>query len=114
MNALLRKNPPGEFALGTGTSIVCRDLMRETGACFPDAHLDAETMARLAIAGHAILGLDVVMPLFSVCHEAAALGANVNWGSVDAMPDCGKPIWSRSEDVKIPEDFLTPRPAGRR
>jgi [methyl-Co(III) methanol-specific corrinoid protein]:coenzyme M methyltransferase len=106
MNALARKNPPGVFALGTGTSIVCQDLMRETGAYFPQAHLDVETMARLAIGGHTILGMDVVMPLFSVCHEAAALGCNVDWGSVDAMPDCGKPIWARAHDVRVPADFL--------
>jgi [methyl-Co(III) methanol-specific corrinoid protein]:coenzyme M methyltransferase len=106
MNALARKNPPGRFALGTGTSIACQDLMRETGAYFPEAHLDVETMARLAIAGHTILGLDMVMPLFSVCHEAAALGCNVDWGAADAMPDCGKPIWSRAEDVRIPPNFL--------
>jgi [methyl-Co(III) methanol-specific corrinoid protein]:coenzyme M methyltransferase len=106
MNALARKNPPGQFALGTGTSIACLDLMRETGAFFPQAHLDVETMARLAIGGHTVLGLDMVMPLFSVCHEAAALGCNVDWGAVDAMPDCGKPIWSRAEDVRIPSDFL--------
>jgi [methyl-Co(III) methanol-specific corrinoid protein]:coenzyme M methyltransferase len=106
MNALARKNPPGVFALGTGTSIACQDLMRETGAYFPEAHLDVETMARLAIAGHTILGMDVVMPLFSVCHEAAALGCNVDWGAADAMPDCGKPIWSRAEDIRIPPNFL--------
>jgi [methyl-Co(III) methanol-specific corrinoid protein]:coenzyme M methyltransferase len=63
-------------------------------------------MARLAIGGHTVLGMDMVMPLFSVCHEAAALGCNVDWGAVDAMPDCGKPIWSRAEDVRIPPDFL--------
>ncbi len=80
--------------------------MRQTGAYFPQAHLDVETMARLAIAGHTVLGLDVVMPLFSVSHDAAALGCNVDWGSPDAMPDCGKPICRTAEDIRIPAGFL--------
>jgi len=107
LRALGRRNPPGRFSVGTGTSIACQDLMRQTGAWFPQAHVDAEAMAALALAGHTVLGMDVVMPLFSVCHEAAALGCNVNWGSPDAMPESGKPIWSRAEDVRIPSDFLS-------
>jgi MtaA/CmuA family methyltransferase len=112
MDALARRNPPGTFSLGTATSIACVELMELTGAPFPRAHVDAETMARLAIAGHTVLGLDVVMPLFSVCHEAAALGANVDWGAIDAMPDSGKPIWKTADDVVIPKDFLS-RPSCR-
>lgn len=42
-------------------------------------------MFRLALAGHTILGFDVVMPLFSVCHEAAAMGCGVNWGKIGLM-----------------------------
>jgi MtaA/CmuA family methyltransferase len=91
---------------GTGTSIVCRELMDRVGACFPEAHLDAEKMFALAAAGHTVLGFDIVMPLFSVCHEAAALGCKVNWGSVDMMPESGPPIFANVDDIKIPADFL--------
>jgi [methyl-Co(III) methanol-specific corrinoid protein]:coenzyme M methyltransferase len=98
-----RVNP----AYGTGTSIACRALMEQTGAWFPQAHLDAERMAALAMAGHTLLGFDVVMPLFSVCHEAAAMGCNVNWGSSDAMPESGKPIFRDADDIRIPPDLLT-------
>ncbi len=92
---------------GTGTSIACRDLMEQTGAWFPEAHLDAEKMAALAMAGHTLLGFDVVMPLFSVCHEAAAMGCNVNWGSSDAMPESGKPIFRDPDQIRISPDLLT-------
>ena len=112
LKAMARKNAPGRFAVGTGTSIACQDLMRQTGAWFPQAHVEAEAMAALALAGHTVLGMDVVMPLYSVCHEASALGCKVNWGAPDAMPESGKPIWSRPEDVRIPRDFLS-RPACR-
>ncbi len=105
--AIHRTNRSGVAAFGTGTSIVCRQLMEELGVWFPDAHLDAEKMAALALAGHTMLGFDVVMPLFSVCHEAAAMGCNVNWGGPDAMPESGKPIFRDLDDIRIPADLLT-------
>jgi [methyl-Co(III) methanol-specific corrinoid protein]:coenzyme M methyltransferase len=105
--AIRRTNSSGVTAFGTGTSIVCRQLMEEVGVWFPEAHLDAEKMAALAMAGHTVLGFDVVMPLFSVCHEAAAMGCNVNWGGPDAMPESGKPIFRGLDDIRIPADLLT-------
>lgn len=107
--ALRRGNASGAPVFGTGTSIACRDLMRLTDAWFPAAHTDAETMAALAIAAHTILGFEAVMPLFSVCHEAAALGCSVNWGGPDAMPESGPPVFGAPEDIRIPVDF-TERP----
>ena len=106
LTAIDRTGSTRTVSYGTGTSIACRDLMERTGAWFPDAHLDAEKMAALALAGHTLLGFDVVMPLFSVCHEAAAMGCNVNWGSPDAMPESGKPIFRDPDDVRIPPDLL--------
>ncbi len=106
LDAVARRNDPSQVVFGTGTSIVCRDLMDEVGAWFPEGHLDAEKMAALAMAGHTVLGLDVVMPLFSVCHEAAAMGCNVDWGGPDAMPESGQPIFKDVDDVEIPHDLL--------
>jgi MtaA/CmuA family methyltransferase len=105
--AIARSCEARAVAYGTGTSIACRELMERTGAWFPEAHLDAEKMAALAMAGHTPLGFDVVMPLFSVCHEAAAMGCNVNWGGPDAMPESGKPIFRNADDIRIPSDLLT-------
>jgi len=105
--AISETNSTSPTAYGTGTSIVCRELMAKTGVAFPEAHLDAEKMAALALAGHTVLGFDVVMPLFSVCHEAAAMGCNVNWGGPDAMPESGKPIFRDVDDIRVPPDLLT-------
>ena len=105
LDAVARK-PVEENIFGTGTSIVCQELMDNIGVHFPDGHLDPEKMFALAFAGHTILGLDVVMPLFSVCHEAAAMGCNVNWGNCNIMPESGKPIFKDVDDIKIPDDFL--------
>ncbi len=110
LEAVRRRKPSDASVFGTGTSITCQQLMDRENAHFPQAHLDPETMARLAIAGHTVLGFDVVMPLFSVCHEAAAIGCAVNWGGVDAMPEAGKPIFRTVDDIRIPKDLLK-RPA---
>jgi len=110
MDAVAGKNRPARPAFGTATSIACRELMDRMGAHFPDAHLDAEKMAALALAGHTVLGFDVVMPLFSVCHEAAAMGCNVDWGGPDAMPESGRAIFGDIDDIRIPPDLLTRPP----
>jgi len=112
LNALGRCSKPGsvssgQLVFGSGTSIVCQELMQQVGAGFPAGHTDPGTMFRLALAGHMLLGFDVVMPLFSVCHEASAMGCRVNWGSNDAMPECGPPIFSTAEEIIIPADLLT-------
>lgn len=106
LNALRRGNDAGKPSPGTGTSIACRELMERLDVWFPDAHLDPEKMATLAMAGHTLLGFDVVMPLFSVCHEAAAMGTEMRWGGPDAMPACGRPIFHELDDIRIPDDLL--------
>ncbi len=106
LSAICRNGGPHAAAWGTGTSIVCRELMEHAGAWFPEGHLDPEKMTALALCGHTVLGFDVVMPLFSVCHEAAAMGCNVHWGGPDAMPESGKPIFRNLDDIRIPADLL--------
>lgn len=105
MNDLVRGGQKN-VALGSGTSIACLDLMEQTQCFFPDAHLDPEKMALLAQAGHTVIGLDVVMPLFSVCHETEALGCPIDWGKRDQMPHCKDFIYKNSDDIIIPDDFL--------
>ncbi len=107
LKSVLRKNESGMNVFGTGTSIVCRDIMESVKTYFPRGHTEPEAMFRLALAGHTVLGLDAVMPLFSTCHEAAAMGCNVNWGGPEMMPESGRPIFETSADIKIPPDLLT-------
>lgn len=104
--AALQRQPRVRPATGSATSIVTADLMEKVGVFFPQAHLDPESMAALAAAGHEILGFDNVMPLFGVWHESAALGCEVDWGSPNQMPDCRWPPYRIGEEVCIPADLL--------
>lgn len=97
---------------GTPTSVATVDLMDEVGVFFPEAHLDAEKMATLAEATHTLLGFDSVAPLFSVITEAAALGAEIDWGRRDWMPINVTSPWRDPADVRLPVDFVE-RPATR-
>lgn len=107
LQGITRRNTSGRAIFGTGTSVACRELMAQTGAWFPAAHTQPKMMCQLALAGHTLLGFDVVMPLFSVCHEAAAMGCRVHWGGPDAMPESGPPIFQTADDIAIPPDLLT-------
>jgi len=103
----LQRDPTPRPSTGTVTSIVTVDLMEKAGVFFPEAHLDAEKMTELAAAGHEILGFDNVMPLFSVWHESAALGCEVDWGARDRMPDSKDHIAKLGEDITVPADLLS-------
>ena len=88
------------------TSIACHDLMDASGVSFPQAHLNANAMAELALAGHEIAGYDTVMPEYSVDQEAAALGAEVDWGDRTRMPDTKSFLYEDFSDIIVPDDFL--------
>ena len=92
--------------VGSVTSVATVEQMEETGAFFPDAHLDGEKMARLAAGARDILGYDAIMPYFSVQAEAAALGCEVDWGDAVNMPVERSHPWSNPQEVTIRDGFL--------
>jgi MtaA/CmuA family methyltransferase len=96
--------------VGSVTSVANVEQMEITGAFFPDVHLDGEKMACLAAGAYDILGYEAIMPYFSVQAEAAALGAEVDWGDIENMPVNTTSPWSDPEDVSIPADFLDKPP----
>lgn len=93
-------------AVGSPTSVATVDQMAITGAAFPDVHLDAAAMARLAAGAYDILGYDAIMPVFSVAQESAALGCNIDWGGLDMMPVARDHPYAEPEQIHIPDNFL--------
>jgi len=110
--ASLRREPVDRPAVGSATSVVSMEVMEEVGIFFPRAHLEAEAMAGLAAAAYTLLGHDIIMPVFSVQHEAEALGCQVEWGRPDLMPDVRVHPCRDADDIHVPDDFLD-RPACR-
>lgn len=95
---------------GAVTSVANVEQMDETGAAFPDAHLDGRLMAQLAAGAYTVLGYDAIMPYFSVAAEAAALGCEVDWGDRENMPAVRTAPWEDPAQVVIPPDFLERAP----
>lgn len=104
--AALRRQPTDRPSVGNCVSAATIELMEASGCSFPEAHLDPEVMAGLAATSYEILGYDTVAPYFSVQHEAAALGCDVDWGRRDMMPDAATHPWRTADDVDIPDDLL--------
>ena len=58
----------------TLSSVMTVELMDMVDAPFPEAHLDAEMMARLAATSHEVLGMDTIMPVWHSQLESDAAG----------------------------------------
>ena len=106
MSALFNGRKGERPPAGNPTSIVCHGLMDACGVSFPAAHLNANAMAELALAGHELLGFDTVMPEYSVHQESRALGCSVDWGDRDSMPDAKDFPYADFSDIRIPDNFL--------
>jgi [methyl-Co(III) methanol-specific corrinoid protein]:coenzyme M methyltransferase len=92
--------------VGNVVSVVTVEQMRMVNAWFPEAHSNPEVMARLAAAGHEILGFDTVMPVFSVVQEAAALGCQIDWGDQDNMPTVRTHPFAETASFRLAEGWL--------
>lgn len=104
--AAMLGGPVDRIPVGNVVSVVTVDLMEAAGIWFPQAHLDAQDMARLAAAGHEVLGYDTVMPIFSVTQEAAALGCEVDWGYPKMMPGVRTHPFAETDDLYLPEGWM--------
>jgi [methyl-Co(III) methanol-specific corrinoid protein]:coenzyme M methyltransferase len=90
----------------TLSSVVTVEMMDLVDAPFPEAHLDAERMARLAATAHDVMGLDTIMPVFHSQLESDALGGDTDWAEKDNWPSPSKFVISEPEQVTIPPDYL--------
>jgi len=104
--AIFNRQETDKAAVINPTSLLTIDSMNALGLSCPGVHLDADKMAAAAAAGYELCGFDSVMPKFSIVHSAAALGAEVDWNSGDAMPVIRKHPITDPEQFRMPENFL--------
>ncbi|MDD3042258.1 MAG: methylcobamide:CoM methyltransferase MtaA [Methanosarcinaceae archaeon] len=89
----------------TQTGIV--ELMDEVGAAWPEAHTDAELMAKLAIANYELSGLEAVRVPYCLTVLVEAMGCEINMGTKNRQPSVtGHPYPKSLDDAAIPEDLL--------
>lgn len=89
----------------TLSSVATVELMDLVEAPFPEAHLDAEMMARLAATSHEVLGMDTIMPVWHSQLESDALGGDTDWAEKDNWPSPSRFLISDPDQVKVPDDF---------
>ena len=83
------------------------EMMDAVGIYWPDAHRDAEKMARLAIASYELSGLECVRVPFDFVIEAEALGCEVKFGTrKDYVPAVIEHLYKKPEDLKMPDNLL--------
>ena len=89
------------------TNVATVELMDLVKAPFPEANRDPELNARLAATGYTELGVDSIMPVFSIIQESSALGCEIQWEVKDNWPTVRmyKPVWNEPDDINIPKDF---------
>jgi MtaA/CmuA family methyltransferase len=89
----------------TLSSVVTVEMMDLVDAPFPEAHLDAEKMARLAATAHDVFGMDTIMPVFHSQLESDALGGETEWAEKDNWPSPSRFTITEPDQVKLPDDF---------
>jgi [methyl-Co(III) methanol-specific corrinoid protein]:coenzyme M methyltransferase len=88
------------------------DQMEAAQAFWPKAHEDGESMAKLALAAHTVIGFDAVRVPFCQTFEAHALGCKIKPGKgpggVEGIPGIDHPPPFNLDDTpEFPDDFLS-------
>jgi [methyl-Co(III) methanol-specific corrinoid protein]:coenzyme M methyltransferase len=98
----LSKDIPVICANQTGTV----EVMEKVEVFWPDAHVDPEKMAKLALAGHTVLRFESVRVPFDQTVEAEALGAEIRMGKRHEFPEVINPLSETPPQSKFPDDFV--------
>lgn len=67
-------------------TMVVTEVMDRAGCFWPEAHSDADRMARLTLAAHELAGIENVGVPFCMTIEAEGMGAGVGLGSKESEP----------------------------
>ncbi len=110
--AVLNHQKPDRMPCFGANCMVTYEQMEEVQAFWPKAHEDGETMAKLALASHTVLGFDAVRVPFCQTFEARALGCNIKPGKVpgglEGIPGIDHPPPFKLDDTPVfPDDFLS-------
>jgi len=98
--------PPLTSLAGCGGTVNV-DIQNATGITWPDAHRDPEKMAKLAIAGYEMTGLENVRVPFDFVIEPEALGCKIKWPDNPALvPAVIEHVYKKPEDLKMPDNLL--------
>ncbi|WP_407355155.1 methylcobamide:CoM methyltransferase MtbA [Methanolobus sp. WCC5] len=76
------------------------DQMEACGAFWPEANDDAEKMAKLAQAGHTVVGFEAVRVPFDITAEAEFFGCEIKAGTKEQQPSVVGHVVKSVEDIE--------------
>ncbi len=89
------------------TQVGIVEAMERVGIYWPDAHRDAEKMARLGTSLYQLAGLEAARVPFDITVQAEAFGCQIEGGKVDQTPAVKAPAFSSPDQMAVPGDFLS-------
>lgn len=82
------------------------EMMDMVGIKWPEAHHDPGMMARLAASAYETCGLESMKLPFDMTVEAGALGAKINYGTKNTLPQIKEPLYSGPREFVIKEETM--------
>ena len=91
----------------SATAAAVEEAFPAANVSWPEAHKDAEQMARLGISLHEQAGLECARVPFDLTAEAEAFGCEVDLGDMENTPTLrSHDIVDDVEDLEVPDDFV--------
>ncbi|MDG6244677.1 MAG: methylcobamide:CoM methyltransferase MtbA [Methanolobus sp.] len=81
------------------------EQMEACGAFWPQANDDAEKMAKLAEAGHTVVGFEAVRVPFDITAEAEFFGCEIKAGTKEQQPSVVGHVVKSVEDIEKLKDY---------
>jgi [methyl-Co(III) methylamine-specific corrinoid protein]:coenzyme M methyltransferase len=101
----LRKQPVDRMPAVCFTQTGTVEQMEACGAFWPEAHADAEKMAKLAEAAHTVVGFEAVRVPFDITAEAELFGCGIKAGDLKQQPSVIKHSVKNLEDMEKIKDY---------
>jgi [methyl-Co(III) methanol-specific corrinoid protein]:coenzyme M methyltransferase len=105
MNALnhLPVDRPPVVAVATGITV---HMMKKCGIYWPDAHTSVDKLAGLAESIYQHTDIECIKLPFDMAVEVEAIGAPIDYRTVDTLPTEKGHIFNKPEELTIPDDFM--------
>lgn len=94
---------PPVGAVATGITV---EMMEKVGIFWPEAHGDPDLLAGLAESIWLHTDTECIKLPFDMAVEVEALGASIDYRTIDTPPTETEHIYSHPDDINIPDDFF--------
>jgi MtaA/CmuA family methyltransferase len=94
---------PPVTGLMTAVTIEMMDMVEVK---WPEAHHDSRMMVELAASAYETCGLESMKLPFDMTVEAGTLGAEIDYGTTDTLPQVKKPLYEDPRELMFGEDLM--------